>query len=65
MDTYGGLLLQAHEVADAALAGRPIPPPGRVGSKGTVVVAADQEVLYDPALDAGLGDGGGDLADEP
>jgi integrase len=69
VDTYGGLLLQAHEVADAAidaaLAGRSIPPPGRVRSTDAVVPAADQDVVYDPVLDAELQDAGDEAADEP
>ena len=59
----------AHEVADAAinaaLAGRPIPPPAPAVTTGTVVGAADQDVTYDPVLDAGLGDDGDDVIDEP
>jgi integrase len=65
VDTYGGLLVQAHEVADAAIAGRPIPPPGRVRSTDAVVAAADQDVVYGPMLDAELHDAGDEAADEP
>jgi len=58
VDTYGGLLLQAHDVADAAvdaaLAGRAVPAPGPLATSQAPVPAADDQVHYDPVLDADL-----------
>ncbi len=58
VDTYGGLLLQAHDVADAAidaaLGGHPVPAPRPAGASSGAGAAADGEVVYDPVLDADL-----------
>lgn len=58
VDTYGGLLLQAHDVADAAidaaLAGLPVPAPRPLAATRGYVLAADDQVMYDPILDADL-----------
>ena len=69
VDTYGGLLLQAHDVADtaidAALAGQPVPAPGPLRASRSPILAADDQVHYDPVLDADLPDPEPDEPDEP
>ena len=68
VDTYGGLLLQAHDVADAAvdaaLAGRAVPAPGPLATSQAPVPAADDQVNYDPVLDADLPEPQAGEADE-
>ncbi len=68
VDTYGGLLLQAHDVADAAidaaLAGRPVPAPRPISASAGHVLAADNQVCDDPVLDADLVEPGPDNPDD-
>ena len=58
VDTYGGLLLQAHDVADAAidaaLAGNPVPAPSPLAPWQPHVPAADDKVQDDPLVHADL-----------